>query len=77
MGRPRAPNGQNFKNFVFGRRDLKFTQYVPLYVRKSSNQKNCGLRPLRGAPGPQMVKISKILFLVVETSYLHSMFLFM
>ena len=39
MGDPGAPNGPNSKNFVFGRRDFIFTQYVPFYVRKNIKPK--------------------------------------
>jgi len=62
MGRPRAPNGQNSKNFVFGRRDFIFTQYVPLYVRKSSNQKIVVLGPYGVPPGPKWSKFQKFCF---------------
>merc|ERR1712188_155645 len=68
----RPQNGQNSRIFIFSRRDFIFTQYVPFYVRNSSSKKTSDFGPLPGDPGPQMVQILKILFLVVETSYLHS-----
>ena len=77
MGRPRPLNGQNFKIFVFGRRDFIFAWYVAFYVRKSLSSKTIGLGPLWAAQGPKMVKILKFLFLVVETSYLDGMLLSM
>ena len=51
MGGPGAQNGPNSKNFVFGRRDFIFTQYVPFYVRKSPSKKISELGPLLGGPG--------------------------
>ena len=67
LGRPGPLKGQNFKIFVFGRRDFIFAWYVAFDVRKSLSPQKFGLGPLWTAQGPHLVSMVQSGTILVTT----------